>query len=514
MEFCENGDLASVYLPSAPVIRKYKRCGKRVEESRIWTLFFQIACALHECHCRKQKILHRDIKPANVFIDRNNGFKLGDFGLARVLSTETQLAKTNVGTPYYMAPEQVNELPYNEKCDIWSLGCLLYEMAALAPPFEAANQLALAVKIKAGRVSRLPEQYSDELNQAVRSMLQLDSSKRPSIEDLFKLPKMQEQAEIAVRNASAVPAQYVDRYFSSQMRRLQAKEEEISSRAQDLVNKEKELRGAKYMDSEEIKKREEDLKKKDEDLKKRERELSDMSSSYQERMRNLEAREKAVSAPDLEVSSDIARQILAREEALASRDRSLCDKEKRVDKAKLEYQVLMNDLKKKMVLEAEDQTESGNLEYPEARNLFDANKHDDADIAHWKLERRHSCSDVESPVRSSSEPRRQEEAPTGSNPNPQFAGRVRELRRMCMKSSEEPRSPTPHPRQGYLFDKEEENKDGKKKEDVGRKMTVDSKRQAIYGALFGKRAGGKELSTNDSDSEEDSSIAPLRLNGR
>jgi serine/threonine protein kinase len=44
--------------------------------------------------------------------------------------------------------QQVNELPYNEKCDIWSMGCLLYEMAALAPPFEAANQLALAVKIK------------------------------------------------------------------------------------------------------------------------------------------------------------------------------------------------------------------------------------------------------------------------------------------------------------------------------------------------------------------------------
>jgi len=196
----------------------------------------------------------RDIKPANVFIDRNQQFKLGDFGLARILSTDTQLAKTNVGTPYYMAPEQVNELPYNEKCDIWSMGCLLYEMAALvrfpaphthdkhtqsagcldpptsaphcvssetlsrtlfatvctcasyaavccaveergaskavtkgstratwqqAPPFEAANQLALAVKIKAGRVARLPEGYSDELNNAIRSMLQLESCKRP-----------------------------------------------------------------------------------------------------------------------------------------------------------------------------------------------------------------------------------------------------------------------------------------------------------------------------------------------
>jgi serine/threonine protein kinase len=102
MEFCENGDLASV-------IRKHKRAGKRMEESKIWALLFQISCALHECHCRKQKILHRDIKPANVFIDKQHGFKLGDFGLARVLGTETQFARTNVGTPYYMAPEQVRD---------------------------------------------------------------------------------------------------------------------------------------------------------------------------------------------------------------------------------------------------------------------------------------------------------------------------------------------------------------------------------------------------------------------
>jgi serine/threonine protein kinase len=78
MEFCENGDLSSV-------IRKYKRSGKRMEESRIWSLFFQLSCALHECHSRKLKILHRDIKPANVFIDKHQLFKLGDFGYISVI---------------------------------------------------------------------------------------------------------------------------------------------------------------------------------------------------------------------------------------------------------------------------------------------------------------------------------------------------------------------------------------------------------------------------------------------
>ncbi len=95
-----------------------------------------------------------------MFIDKHHNFKLGDFGLAKVLGSDNEFAKTNVGTPYYMAPEQVNEVPYNEKCDIWSLGCLVYELAAKAPPFEAHNQLALAVKIKAGKINRLPEPYS------------------------------------------------------------------------------------------------------------------------------------------------------------------------------------------------------------------------------------------------------------------------------------------------------------------------------------------------------------------
>ncbi len=72
-------------------------------------------------------------------------------------------AYTHVGTPYYMSPEQINEAKYNDKSDIWSAGCLLYEMAALKPPFEATNHLSLAIKIKAGKYDRLPMRYSEEL---------------------------------------------------------------------------------------------------------------------------------------------------------------------------------------------------------------------------------------------------------------------------------------------------------------------------------------------------------------
>lgn len=79
--------------------------------------------ALHECHRRKTgKILHRDIKPGNLFLDSSNNIKLGDFGLSRIMGKESLYAYTNVGTPYYMSPEQISEQKYNEKSDIWSAG--------------------------------------------------------------------------------------------------------------------------------------------------------------------------------------------------------------------------------------------------------------------------------------------------------------------------------------------------------------------------------------------------------
>jgi hypothetical protein len=95
-----------------------------------------------------------------------------------------------------------------------------------------------------------------------------------SIEELFKLGRMQEQAELAVKGAQAVPAAYMDRYFGQQLRRLQAKEDEISSRAQDLVTKEKNLRAGKVSEDDgEYKKQAEELKRREEELRGREEKL-------------------------------------------------------------------------------------------------------------------------------------------------------------------------------------------------------------------------------------------------
>lgn len=109
----------------------------------MWKVLAQITSALYACHRKKEgnRVLHRDLKPGNVFFDANGNVKLGDFGLSRIMGDESVYAYTHVGTPYYMSPEQISDQKYNEKSDIWSAGCVIYELSALRAPFEATNQI-------------------------------------------------------------------------------------------------------------------------------------------------------------------------------------------------------------------------------------------------------------------------------------------------------------------------------------------------------------------------------------
>lgn len=106
-------------------------------------------------------ILHRDLKCANIFIDANGTYKLGDMNVSK--AAKKGLVYTQVGTPYYASPEIWSDKPYNSKCDIWSLACVLYEMAALKPPFRAMDMEGLYRKIKKGTFDRIPSKYSNEL---------------------------------------------------------------------------------------------------------------------------------------------------------------------------------------------------------------------------------------------------------------------------------------------------------------------------------------------------------------
>eukprot|EP00003_Mantamonas_plastica_P006470 TRINITY_DN15267_c0_g1_i1.p1 TRINITY_DN15267_c0_g1~~TRINITY_DN15267_c0_g1_i1.p1 ORF type:complete len:160 (+),score=39.01 TRINITY_DN15267_c0_g1_i1:58-537(+) len=133
-----------------------------------------------------KRIMHRDIKPQNVFIDDNGVLKLGDLGLGRFFSSKTYQTFSLVGTPYYMSPERVVEKGYNWKSDVWSLGCILYEMAELRQPFNVKGQsyLELARKIQSCDYEPFTQQVSDQLISLVDDIIQPDPESRPSIHDV------------------------------------------------------------------------------------------------------------------------------------------------------------------------------------------------------------------------------------------------------------------------------------------------------------------------------------------
>jgi NIMA (never in mitosis gene a)-related kinase len=107
-------------------------------------------------------VLHRDIKSANIFFSKDQSqVKLADMNVSIV--TANGMARTQTGTPYYASPEVWEERPYSAKCDIWSLGCVLYEMAALKPPFTSHDLKSLKKTIIGGVYKRIPLQYSNNL---------------------------------------------------------------------------------------------------------------------------------------------------------------------------------------------------------------------------------------------------------------------------------------------------------------------------------------------------------------
>jgi NIMA (never in mitosis gene a)-related kinase 1/4/5 len=97
-----------------------------------------------------RKIIHRDLKTQNIFLTKDGIIKLGDFGIARVLSHTREKCKTMVGTPYYLSPEIIDSKEYSFKTDLWSLGVILYELCANKPPFNGESLHALALKIVRG----------------------------------------------------------------------------------------------------------------------------------------------------------------------------------------------------------------------------------------------------------------------------------------------------------------------------------------------------------------------------
>ena len=138
MEHADGGDLTAA-------IQRRKQSGKRWPEDEVMRIFVQICFALKHVH--DQNILHRDLKSQNIFLTAKGIVKLGDFGIAKVLDSSGDQARTQIGTPYYLSPEICENKPYGRKSDVWSLGVVLYELAALEMPFQAQSLPALVMRI-------------------------------------------------------------------------------------------------------------------------------------------------------------------------------------------------------------------------------------------------------------------------------------------------------------------------------------------------------------------------------
>lgn len=155
---------------------------KPFDEGDLLDLFEQMISAISYLH--ENCVLHRDIKTANVFLTREQMVKIGDFGISKRMGTETH-ANTILGTPYYLSPEICQGLAYNEKSDIWALGCCLYEMATLQRAFDAQNLAALVAKIVNAELD-LVKIPSEEIRILARDMLQSDPEKRSSAKDVLE----------------------------------------------------------------------------------------------------------------------------------------------------------------------------------------------------------------------------------------------------------------------------------------------------------------------------------------
>ena len=178
MEFCEHKDLRSF-------INTYKNNNKLIHEQVIFIIMEELCLGIKEIHSKN--IIHRDLKPENIFISDNYKIKIGDFGVSKILDG-TDYAQTFAGSYCYLAPEIINENKYSNKVDIWSLGCILYELCTLNRCFDSNNILKLINQINSGIHGKIDlNHYNDRFQKMIDSLLKKDYKERPNIEEVLNL---------------------------------------------------------------------------------------------------------------------------------------------------------------------------------------------------------------------------------------------------------------------------------------------------------------------------------------
>ena len=184
MEYADKGDLLQK-------IKQFKKIGSLIDEIDVWKIFIQMTKGLKALH--DLQILHRDLKSANIFLFSDGSAKIGDLNVSKVV--HYGMGVTQTGTPYYASPEVWENEPYDSKSDIWSLGCVTYEMITLHPPFRAEDMDGLYNKVIKGEYPKISNKYSNDIAQMIDLLLQVKPQDRPTCLSILKHPYVQKRID-------------------------------------------------------------------------------------------------------------------------------------------------------------------------------------------------------------------------------------------------------------------------------------------------------------------------------
>ena len=176
-EYAEFGDMEQI-IKNRQITKNYFNENHLIN---IWKQIIKGILVLHKNH-----ILHRDLKSANIFIidEKIEKIKIGDLNVSRIIN-EQKLKHTQTGTPYYSSPEIWNNKPYDYKSDIWSLGCLFYEMTSFNLPFIGHSMKEIYDKIEECFIPQIPKHYSNNIKIIIKMCLRYNDKLRPTAEELI-----------------------------------------------------------------------------------------------------------------------------------------------------------------------------------------------------------------------------------------------------------------------------------------------------------------------------------------
>jgi len=187
MELCEAGSVNNLIDPTM--------CDIRLDEPTIRDIVAASLLGLEYMH--NNGIIHRDIKAGNLMLTAEGQIKLGDFGVSAKLKSKDNKRETVIGTPFWMAPEIVSEIPYDGKVDVWGLGITLIELADSEPPYANEHPMRVMFKIPGNPPPKFnsPSAWSDEMNEFLSLCLKKKPSQRPWASELQTHPFVADSIE-------------------------------------------------------------------------------------------------------------------------------------------------------------------------------------------------------------------------------------------------------------------------------------------------------------------------------